>query len=203
MNSVYAILRRFVDHGPTAAQGIGVRRLRLVLALAAIVLLAGRAPQTWACSCTLPQDPLGGADVAFEGLATDGVRGEIRWDPVGEISGSRWTFRVDRRLKGRTDKVVRLETPFEGGSCGFEFRIGRRYRVFADRQTQGNLMTFLCSGNAELAGDLPPPHEGPRPPDASVFQDGLAWVAVLALVGLLALAVHRSLPRREPRVDGR
>jgi hypothetical protein len=170
----------------------------LLILLGAGVLVAP-APPAWACSCA-QIDALQFADVAFVGRVVS-----IGTDVDG---GRKVEFAVDSVQKGSAGSTVSLTTSGSSASCGFDFAVGHRYRVFA-RSGQ----TTLCSGNQELAGfgtpldgrvSLAPAITEPRPgvySGSSAAASAARWVpagiGTVGLVGAAAFLLRRR--RRRPR----
>jgi hypothetical protein len=105
-----------------------------------------------ACSCIPPRDvptSLEEADAVFSGTVT-AVR------TVGSFSRGpypvrRVTLRVDRAWKGATSRTVVVTTGMGGGDCGYRFRRGEAYLVFAHRANSGSLSTGICGRTAALS----------------------------------------------------
>ncbi|HEX8632213.1 MAG TPA: hypothetical protein VF755_28990 [Catenuloplanes sp.] len=122
-----------------------------LLGIAVSVVSAPAAPAC-ACSCARPSEnkALERAELVFDGavLAVNGRRDD---------AGRRVAFTVDAVVKGQAAVRVEVATSGSSASCGYEFEVGRRYRVFV---TGGG--TGLCSGNRlqEPAGR---PGGGPTP----------------------------------------
>jgi LPXTG-motif cell wall-anchored protein len=168
----------------------------LLILLVAGVLVAP-APPAWACSCA-QVDALQFADVAFVGRVIS-----IGTDADG---GRRVEFAVESAQKGTVDSTVTLTTSGSSASCGFDFAVGHRYRVFA---RSGR--TTLCSGNLELPGfggalgdrvSLAPAITKPRPgvfsgpSSGSAAQWAPAGIGIVVLAGAAVLLLRR---RRQPR----
>lgn len=119
-----------------------------------------------ACSCA-PASDLGSyrrADVVFTGAAVEhrDPRGGDRL--VSTADPLFWRFEVESVDKGRVPEVVEVATARDGGACGYGFREGRRYQVFA-RSGEGRLQTGLCDGTRDLGAGETAFHPGtPRPP---------------------------------------
>jgi hypothetical protein len=83
-------------------------------------------------------------------------------------------FRVQERFRGATDSVVEVSTGRGGGDCGYPFKVGDIYLVYASRnKDNGILYTGICSRTRPLekAGEdmdflrsLPN-----QPPGATIF----------------------------------
>ncbi len=123
----------------------------VAVAVGAMVLFV--APTAGAC--TLPPGPgpteeelLARADTVFEGVATS--RSDPNADAPTQSSGDPivWTFAVDRQIKGTVTEPQDVSSARSGATCGITFRIGTRYRVFADA-VDGVLWASLGSGTRE------------------------------------------------------
>jgi len=167
----------------------------LLILLVAGVLVAP-APPAWACSCA-QIDALQFADVAFVGRVVS--------IGAGADGGRRVEFAVESVQKGPAGSTVTLTTSVSSASCGFDFAVGHRYRVFA-RSGQ----TTLCSGNQEIPGfgttlgdrvSLAPAITKPRPgvyaaaSSASPAHWAPAGIGLIVLAGVAVLLVRR---RRKP-----
>jgi hypothetical protein len=90
------------------------------------------------------------ADLVFTGTV---VRVD---DPTNGVSFSTmdplyWTFVVDGVEKGEVPDRVTVASAIDGASCGYDFELGTRYRVYAaDSDGNGQLTTGLGSGNRPL-----------------------------------------------------
>lgn len=151
------------------------RLVRALIVLAVAIVVTGRSPGAWACSCAMPTSPDGylqTATYAFEGVMFN------RDDPDGDApvvySGRTvtWSFDVEKELKGDLARRIEVDTSADGASCGYSFRLGNRYRVYLYEGPDGRYSTGLCSGNEDLgpsgrqiARDTPPP---PRPATPTV-----------------------------------
>jgi putative component of toxin-antitoxin plasmid stabilization module len=125
-------------------------------------------PRVLACSCVDFSSDLKFryADAVFTGkvIASKDLKAgaKIRSgiDPIA------WTFAVERVFKGNVAKQQQVNSAAMDMSCGFQFKVGDRYQVYARREGH-TLSTHLCSGTKPLAvniGDLPrdPPIPGTR-----------------------------------------
>jgi hypothetical protein len=148
-----------------------LRRVLVVLVLAASALVAGTARPAWACSCA-QVDALEAAELAFTGVATSVDR---PWTP-GDVEV---TFAVESVRKGAAGERVELVTHSDEPTCGYGFTEGHRYEVFA---TGGR--TGLCDGNVDL---------GAAPPAQRVTGrwTTVAVLAVLAAAGAVLIRRRR------------
>ena len=114
----------------------------------AVALIAALPARTLACSCTglIGQEP--DADAAFIGrVASVGPPG------AGPFGDYRVSFAVVEANKGVESGIVELRAA--GGSsasCGVDFAVGERWKVYALLDAAGRLQTSLCSQNQQLGG---------------------------------------------------
>jgi hypothetical protein len=131
--------------------------------MAGVVSVVG-APSAGACSI-LPPGPTDEeldeqADVIFEGIAVSsrdpnsGAEIKTSGDPI------HWSFAVDTVVKGMVAPHQEVTSARSGGTCGYVFQIGERYRVYASERN-GVLRTGLGSGTR------PAPPE-PRPTTTTI-----------------------------------
>ena len=110
-----------------------------------------------ASACSLPptpaeQEQLDHADLVFEGLAVSsqdpnaGNPVQSSGDPIA------WTFAVDRTIKGTAGQPQVVHSARSGATCGIEFEIGTRYRVFA-KAVDGTFWTGLGSGTRQAPAE--------------------------------------------------
>ena len=122
----------------------------LVVALAAGVL--GAPGPATACTLLFPGPPeeelLARADLVFEGVAVTSRDPSAGAPIISSGDPIFWTFAVDTQVKGTAGPLQEVATARFGGSCGFAFVAGVRYRVFATDQG-GVLTTGLGTGTRE------------------------------------------------------
>jgi hypothetical protein len=137
---------------PTPRPRRMLRRLLAVTALSSLVSVAAPVSHVLACSCVQlgAGDALANAEVAWVGVVTavdDPQTGQAAMqDPV------HYTFAVEESLKGTLGTSIDVSSARSGASCGQEFALAQRWKVFAFADDQGHLQTGLCSGN-ELLGE--------------------------------------------------
>jgi hypothetical protein len=134
-------------------------------------------------------EALSNADVAFVGVVA-----AIDDPSVGPMVGSgdplRYSFAVEEVIKGgEPSDTVEVLSARESASCGQEFALAQRWRVFAYVDESGHLQSHLCSGN-ELLAEGVPISTSPTPSPSPVVAL-LAGGAVLALAGFSAWAFMR------------
>lgn len=131
---------------PRSAQ----RAIRRVGPCAALLILLGTLPTpAFPCSCSPPSIPnaIERADAIFSGqvVSIDLMDESFGW------YGARVELRVFRGWKGRSGSRAVVFTEPSSAACGFPFRVGERYLVFARRVGEDRrLGTGLCSRTARL-----------------------------------------------------
>jgi hypothetical protein len=131
----------------------------LLVALAGAVLT----PAAEACQCGFIGPPcvaFAQTPVVFAGrvseiskLSTPGKTGKND----GVYSRQLVRFDVEENFRGEPRKVIEVTTGFGGGDCGFHFRTGERYLVYAGEFPQQRLYTSICTRTrplSEVASDL-------------------------------------------------
>jgi len=121
------------------------------------------------CSCFPPPPPREAMQASA--AVFDGTVARIERDPdAGPFAELRVTFVVHTQWKGVTASPVRLVTQGDSAMCGYAFRLGQRYLVYADGSA-GDLSVGLCSRTrvydaaeaAELGPNEPPAEAIPYP----------------------------------------
>lgn len=176
----------------TAPRPTGMlRRLLSVAFLLGLTMLAAPLAKVTACSC--PQvdraEALANADVAFVGVVA-----AIDDPSVGPMVGSgdplRYSFALEEAIKGELSDSVGVLSARSSASCGMEFALAQRWRIFAFVDETGHLQSHLCSGNELLAEGVPVPTRTPKPSSPPVAAL-LAIGAVVGLAGFTAWAFTR------------
>ena len=161
------------------------------LAIAATISLLP-VSRALACSCAIGSErqAFEGADVVFEGVAVSAKEPLIiqsSGDPV------EYTFSVENTLKGDLpSQRVTVTSALMGASCGAEFQVGERWRVFAYGSSD-NLGSNLCAGN-RLLGEASATGGAPTPNATPIVL--LAIGAVVLMIAGLAFGLMRSLATR-------
>lgn len=117
--------------------------------VAVVMALAGTAvaaPPCWACSCasSTPKEQAEAADVIFTGRVLK-VRGGDADDGILGDDNVKVRFRVKKVYKRHPRRITKVFTNESGAACGFTFKKGKKYTVFADK-SDGKKTTNLCSG---------------------------------------------------------
>ena len=121
----------------------------------------------FACSCigpTTPVDALKSASAVFSGKVIDKAPSRRRskeLDPLPpnyyqpdqyDSSGSTiFTFEVEEAFKGIKERKVQIETTTVCCMCGFNFKVGESYLVFAYGSSPDSLSTGICTGTDWLS----------------------------------------------------
>jgi len=116
----------------------------VMLGLAIIVFLLLSFDVGYACSCAPPPSAaqsLGQAGAVFSGkvLQVKRVKGGNGQDGQVEV-----VFAVDASWKGAERRVMSVFTASNSAACGYGFRRGRTYLVYA-AESEGRLATTICS----------------------------------------------------------
>lgn len=175
--------------------------LKFKLIPLAIVILLGfslsslvNPPAALACSCVppgAPQEHLEKSAAVFSGKA-------IRVD--SRVYGYEVRFDVERIWKGAAERTVTLSTGFGSGDCGYPFREGERYFVYANygygyAYGDTSLATNICQRTRLLYdadSDLAALGEGRSPtplPDMSNQATQAIPTPMLTLAGALIVVV--------------
>jgi hypothetical protein len=117
----------------------------LLFTFAACLLGAGRA---LGCSCVGPVPPCheyGRASAVFVGTVT-GLKTNKRGKGSYDLTPRVFRFSVERAFSGVEGAEVEVATGRGGGDCGYNFRRGEKYLVYAYRGAEGGrLTTGICS----------------------------------------------------------
>lgn len=119
----------------------------LIVLIGACALLGVFSSTANACSCAGPPSPCesyGSAAVVFVGTATG-----LRAEPRSNQKQVDWTprvfkFSVEQSYLGVAGTEIEVSTGSGGGDCGYEFKIGERYLVYA-YQSDNRLATGICT----------------------------------------------------------
>jgi hypothetical protein len=169
-----------------------LRRLLRVAILASLVMVAAPTTHVLACSCAqmTREQALSNADVAFVGVVAaidDPAEGPL----VNSGELLRYTFAVESELKAELASTIGLFSARSGASCGQEFGLAQRWRVFAYVDETGRLQSSLCSGNELLAEGVPIPPQAPT----SLMPPMTVLVAVGVVLALGAISAWAFLRR--------
>jgi hypothetical protein len=119
-----------------------------VLASVGLLVVATACPAR-ACLCKDDGPPLdqarSGAVAVFAGRVVSSR--PTHWNSFGRAArGLSYRFEVDDVWKGDVGPTVAVVTGSGRGDCGYPFKVGRSYLVFAERELDGTrLSTWLCT----------------------------------------------------------
>ncbi|TLS50707.1 hypothetical protein FE782_18570 [Paenibacillus antri] len=179
-----------------------MRRFRIGMGLAMLLIsLIGlwtfAPPAAKACSCVAPGTPaehFERADAVFAGTVS-----EVKQNAQGYIT-KRVLFEVESTWKGVDETKVVIATGGGGGDCGFDFKEGEQYLVYASNSKmygdEEQLVSIICDRTASLGAataDLDFLGEG-RPPATKVDFEGVSTdstprLAVFGVVGIVLAAI--------------
>jgi hypothetical protein len=133
-----------------------LNRVVLLIASAAVAIVWSPRVAS-ACSC-MPAGPPCQAyfetDAVFTGTVTAIAirKGPIEGIPPDQLFDRRFVqISVERIGKGVQGAGVEVRTGMGGGDCGFDFKVGQRYVVYAYRGKDGSLSTGICSRTRALS----------------------------------------------------
>lgn len=141
--------------------------------VAAVILGVTLIPvYVFGCTCAVPTEPvktmseLGAgkrADTIFEGKVESVELGwKLKEAQIGDVIPTVATdldqngpvllvsLKVLHSYRGVQQKAIQLSTGIGGSDCGFDFEVGRLYRVYAFKDEAGELSTNICSATAPL-----------------------------------------------------
>lgn len=161
-----------------------------------------KTPLVLACSCVMPGTPneaLKEATAVFSGMVTDIDRNLTGY-------GYKVRFDVEKIWKGIFDKTVAVSTGIGGGDCGYAFKEGERYFVYAFGDVS-SLAANICSRTRLLSAagdDLLALGEGKIPfsqPDTPSgghlnFSNNLIFIIILAAI-ILVLIIYKVILSRK------
>jgi hypothetical protein len=119
------------------------------LILAASVLIAVRSA-SFACSCVPPKNALQELEQAaavFTGKLVELVK---HGPEAGLFARVEAVIAVERTWKGVDKKTVSVFTSSHSASCGYGFKEGREYLVYAFQDAEGRLTTTICSRTRQV-----------------------------------------------------
>jgi len=125
---------------------------KAVLVFGVIMFLLVVCVEVSACSCDA--DPPTATTKQLVAVALSGARAVFAGKVVAIEKRSnllRVLFKVDRTWKGKVFSRMLVTTGRGGGDCGFHFRIGRLYLVYAGLAVGNTLGTSICHRTGSLS----------------------------------------------------
>lgn len=123
-----------------------------ILTIVALLLLDSSA---FACTC-LPSEnatkELGQSAAVFSGKVLEVRRNQ---QETGVFTRVEAVFEVERVWKGDEKRAISVFTSSQSSACGYGFKKGEAYLVYAGRDSKGGLITSICSRTRRMkeAGD--------------------------------------------------
>lgn len=121
-----------------------------------LILLVGHLSDVSACSCWKEAsvcDEFGSVKAVFVGEVVEGNSGN-RMSETLKMKENKPTFKfkvLQNFLGTKEDELTTIRTGFGGGDCGFPFRKGERYLVYAYGKEDGTLSTGICSRTRHIS----------------------------------------------------
>jgi hypothetical protein len=103
-----------------------------------------------ACTCAPPQSAtqeLKRATAVFSGKVLEAKRHKQSADLFASVEV---VFEVEKVWKGVDEKTVSIFTSSQSSACGYRFKEGRTYLVYAHGIAEGRLATSICSRTRRL-----------------------------------------------------
>ena len=172
---------------------LSITRVTIVLSLTIAILgvMSSTAP-AFACSCAEASEAeqYENAATVFSGVVKD----------ILTVGMSRSVdFEVDQFWKGDTGKNITVTTGLSDADCGFNFKIGEAYKLYASGG--GKLSTGICSGTMLLA-EVDESQKTPIVPSENINRearrDDMIMQIITVFVGLVvgSTATYLVLKRR-------
>jgi len=141
----------------------GAHRLTAIVIVLVAMLLPPR--PVFACTCAAPESPATGfahADAVFVGTVTgisgqapapsllDRLRSWVGLPVTGAFFARQVSVRVSDSWKGVTTADIEIHTGFGDADCGYNFRVGSQYVIYATKGQTG-FETSICLRTIEVA----------------------------------------------------
>src|SRR5262249_2372653 len=129
------------------------RRWKLLSIGSLVLALLSFSETAFACACTrplLPCEAYWQVEAVFIGTAKDLSWIEFEEKLEGLVLKRRrpvFSFSVDKAFRGVNGEQVAVMTEIGGGDCGYDFKIGERYLIYAyrDQRKKEMLSTSVCA----------------------------------------------------------
>jgi Carboxypeptidase regulatory-like domain len=128
----------------------------LVVLLGFVITFSIAALDVNACTCGgagTPCESLGSADAVFVGTVVSLRENERPKQPDRSDSGlmpRTFKFSVEQAYLGVVGTEIEISTGYGSADCGYPFKIGQRYLVYADRYKE-QLNTSICTGTKSFS----------------------------------------------------
>lgn len=122
-----------------------------------LVLILFQLPMAFACKCVIPgpelKTEINKTEIIFLGqcIGSEFITGEESNSDRGYTV--RYFFKVEQKFKGISTKNITVETGMGLGDCGFEFRPGFLYLIYAHIDNS-IVHTYICT-RTKIAGFFP------------------------------------------------
>jgi len=131
-----------------------MRQLQCIVG-AVLLVMMGFGASAMGCSCIRPGPPCqnyGGATAVFVGTPITEKTAERKPGNKPEdidCAPRTFSFSVEQAFLGVSTAEVEIGTGRGGGDCGYDFKLGSRYLVYASQSSQSNrLTTSICTRTA-------------------------------------------------------
>ena len=125
---------------------------RLLFAIAMLGCLATTQARLFACDCISPATPCVSAQNAqavFVGKVVEIVVVNLERGQSSPPASRRVSFSVTETFRGSAKDAVAVYTGSGGGDCGYDFKKGKSYLVYAHQAISGELVTSICARTRE------------------------------------------------------
>ena len=131
--------------------------MRLLAFLAAVLFAVLNPSPARACTCAQLSlsvreqvvQEFRQASAIFEGKV-ESIETRFIQDGLGAFDQRVVTLRVLRVYKGPPERVIVVHTGRSDGDCGFHFKRGGKYLVYAYQESSGQLWTNICTRTRRL-----------------------------------------------------
>ena len=124
---------------------------KIMLLVLACTFLSILAETGFACSCLPPNDlahEVESSAAVFSGKVIDVKKHDRSVTPFWQVEV---IFEVNKSWKGADKKIVSIFTSSGSASCGYNFKTGRSYLVYASGNADGLLNTTICNRTKRLS----------------------------------------------------
>lgn len=126
----------------------------IVVLLLSGIIVSDDNNKAYACSCAVApgdyEDALEKYDYVFDGVVTKKKEKKSLLGTMSTGDPVAWTFQVNGAWKGEATELMTIYSAAGGASCGYEFKVGKRYAVFA-QDREGTIEVSLCSSTSSIA----------------------------------------------------